>query len=292
MNPIASAKAILSFLDALPMNPPVKTMSIGGTSLTYVEQGTGLPVVFVHGWFSDHRIWEPQREAIAQRYRFIAIDQRYFGTAPWPDGGGQFSPATHAADLAAFIRGLNAGSVHLVGQSDGSSISLATAIDHPGLVRSLFLNEPQAPSLLTDPSDRTLAEDDRKGAAAARAATDAGKSTEAMKLFLDFSTNQQGAFAALPAAARAMRLDNARTAPLALNAPPVSITCAQAGQLKVPVILTKGEFTRTFYRVVTEAVSRCIPGAQLITIKGAMNGAPSQQPAAFNDALLAFLARQ
>jgi hypothetical protein len=55
-----------------------------GVSLKYLEQGQGTPVVFVH---SDHRIWEPEREVIAQRYRFIALSLRYFGTDRWPDDG-------------------------------------------------------------------------------------------------------------------------------------------------------------------------------------------------------------
>jgi pimeloyl-ACP methyl ester carboxylesterase len=287
VNPEVSAKAILTFLAA----PPVKKMPLDGTATMYVEQGTGAPVVFVHGWFSDHRTWEAQRDAVAKRHRFIAIDQRYFGTAPWPDTGAEFSPTTHVADLAAFIRRLESGPVYLVGQSYGSTISLATAIQHPELVRGLFLNEPQAPSLLTDRLDQQRADEDRKGVAAARAASAAGKNDEAMKLFLDFASNHAGAFDALPPEARAMRLDNARTAPKALSAPPARITCVEAGQLKVPVTITMGDLTRPFYRVIAQAASRCIPGAQLITIKGATHGSPSQQPAAFNDALLAFLAR-
>lgn len=82
---------------------------MNGVDLSYIEQGTGAPVVFVHGAFSDSRFWEPQWEAVAGQYRFIAYDYRYHGTAPWPDDGEHYSAATHAADLAAFIRGLNAG---------------------------------------------------------------------------------------------------------------------------------------------------------------------------------------
>jgi pimeloyl-ACP methyl ester carboxylesterase len=291
MNPEASAKAILSFLRGASAHQPPKKILIGGTALSYVEQGTGVPVVFVHGWFTDHRIWEAQRQAVARRYRFVAVTQRYFGTERWPDGGEHFSVATHIADLAAFIRELGAGPVYLVGTSYGATISLATAVAHPELVRGLFLNEPQAPSLLTDPADQALAAEDRKMVAAARDAAAAGRNDDAMKLFLDFSGNRSGAFAAIPAAEQAMRLDNARTAAIALRAPPAQITCAQAGHLRTPVTFTKGERTRTFYRVITKAASRCIPGARLITVKGAAHNAPTQQPAAFNEALLAFLSR-
>ena len=109
-----------SLQDRAPAVSALRTMSLDGATITYLDQGQGTPMVFVHGWFSDHRTWEPQREAVASRYRFIAIDQRYFGTAAWPDTGGQFSTTTHVADLAAFIRKVAGGPVYLVGQSYGS----------------------------------------------------------------------------------------------------------------------------------------------------------------------------
>jgi len=62
-------------------------LRVNGVNITYLEQGTGTPAVFVHGAFSDLRFWEPQRQAVAANYRFIALTQRYFGSTPWPDGG-------------------------------------------------------------------------------------------------------------------------------------------------------------------------------------------------------------
>jgi pimeloyl-ACP methyl ester carboxylesterase len=53
------------------------------------------------------RACEDQREVVAERYRFIAPTQRYFGIGPWPDDGAGFSMATHADDFAAFIRQLH-----------------------------------------------------------------------------------------------------------------------------------------------------------------------------------------
>ena len=52
--------------------------------------------------------------------RYIAYDQRYFGPAPWPDDGKHFSLATHANDLAAFLRQLDVGPAHHVGWSYGA----------------------------------------------------------------------------------------------------------------------------------------------------------------------------
>src|SRR4029434_1137617 len=55
---------------------PVHQLHVHGVDLPYLDQGTGAPVVFVHGSFSDLRFWEPQRQAVAQQYRFIALDRK------------------------------------------------------------------------------------------------------------------------------------------------------------------------------------------------------------------------
>ena len=172
--------------------PSVKQMLVNGTSVTYLEQGKGVPVIFVHGAISDHRAWEPQRETIAKRYRVIALDQRYFGVAPWSDNGTQYSRATHVADLAAFIRHLKVGPVHLVGQSYGADIALRVAVEQPELVRSLFLNEPPLPSILTNPDEQKVVSDEGKGFAPVVAAAKAGNVAEATRLMVDYCIRRPG----------------------------------------------------------------------------------------------------
>ena len=39
----------------------------------------GLPVVFVHAFPLSHAMWQPQIEALKNRYRTIAYDVRGFG---------------------------------------------------------------------------------------------------------------------------------------------------------------------------------------------------------------------
>jgi pimeloyl-ACP methyl ester carboxylesterase len=268
---------------------PTMQVSANGTTLAYVDEGRGSPVVFVHGAFSDHRVWTSQRSVVAVAYRFIALDQRYFGANAWSDEGANFAQTTHVEDLAAFIKRLDIAPAFLVGRSYGAGVALALAVRHPELVRGLFLNEPLVPSLLTDPADQQIVNDERKTAAPVREAAKAGHLAEATKLFFDW-VNAPGDFDALTSAARAMHLDNARTVPLTLNAPPpVPITCAQAGQIKVPVVITMGQFTRPFFRVLAEGAQRCIPRSRLVVIPGARHGAPTQNPGAFNEELLAVL---
>lgn len=271
----------------------VKQSNANGVTLTYLDQGQGTPVVFVHSAFADHRFWEAQREAIAKTYRYIALDQRYFGKGLWPDNTSNYSLATHTADLAAFIRELKAGPVHAVGSSYGGAVVLALAVQYPDLVRSVFVNEPALNSIVTDTADRAVLGDAAKGLGPIVAASKAGDLAQATRLFTDWVNGQPGGFDLIPAAMRAVHLDNGRTIPLLFAAPPPTpITCAQLGNIKVPVAVTKGQQARQSFRVIADTAARCIPGSQLTTIPNAHHMAPYENPVAFNNALFAFLARQ
>jgi pimeloyl-ACP methyl ester carboxylesterase len=268
-------------------------MTVNGATLVYESLGRAQPtVVFVHGGFADHRIWEVQRATVASKHRFVAVTLRYFGTAPWPDQGEQFSQETHVQDLVAFIRQLQSGPVVLVGRSYGAYTALVAAMRHPELVRGLVLNEPPIWSLLTTPSERAALADDLKGMAPLRAAAQAGRIDDATRQFADWVNAEPGGFDALPAATQRMHLDNARTVPLQLATAPrnIPVGCEQLGQLTMPVVVTKGALSRKSLRLVADAASRCIPRSRLVDIPGARHDAPRQQPQAFNAVLGEFLA--
>lgn len=272
--------------------PKIKQVRINSTQLTYQEQGQGRPIVFVHGAITDSRTWDGQREAIAAHGRFIALTMRYFGTDPWPDAGANYSMKTHTDDLVAFIQNLDTGPVDLVGWSYSGPIALLVAVQHPELVRSLFLDEPATLAFVTDPADLKVATEDRTAIVApAAAAVKAGDTAGAVKSLFNGVNGQPDLFDTVPAGVRTMLLDNARTLPISFAAPPPpAITCEQLGQIKVPTIIAVGELTRPFYKIAASAVARCIPGAKLVEIPKGRHAAAVQATSAFNDALLRFLA--
>lgn len=98
-----------------------QAVTINGVEIDYLEHGKGVPVVFLHGLFNDDRQWLPQRDDVGARYRFIAYTQRYHGPRPSLDDGENYSNATHARDLAEFIRILDTGAVHVVARSNGAT---------------------------------------------------------------------------------------------------------------------------------------------------------------------------
>lgn len=90
-----------------------------------------------------------------------------------------------------------------------------------------------------------------------------------------------------------MCLDNARTLPLLFAAPPPpALSCATLGDVKAPTLVLGGAQSLRYFSLINEVVVRCIPGSRLGIIPRATHPMSYQNPAAFNEALLQFLAQQ
>jgi pimeloyl-ACP methyl ester carboxylesterase len=279
----------------VPVAQAAKEVEVNGVRLQYIEQGTGEPIVFVHGAPHDLRAWEPVREAIAKRYRFIAYTQRYFGTEPWPDAGNNFSIAAHADDLAKFITSLNAGPVHLVGWSHGGLVAMTAAVSDPSLVRSLILYEATVISVLPaeSPEGKIAREDRAKMFGPGVAAAKAGDFTKAARLLQESVFQlRPGEFDSLPVDLQTVLLDNARVVPLLLAAPPPpTITCDMLKDFTRPTLVMRGEKTLPFYALISEAITKCVPGAQKVILQNVNHDGPVRDPSAFSAAVFEFLSR-
>lgn len=270
-----------------------RQLRANGTDLSYVEQGSGIPVVFVHGAVADLRFWEPQREAFAKAHRFVAYTYRYHGTGPWPDDGKPYSAELHAADLAALISGLKAGPVHLVGLSYGGFVAAMVAVKQPQLIRSLTLAEPALFGLLNGVPDAKPALDEWTQAITPMfGALKEGDAIRATKI-LSGAVNGQPAdtFDNQPAALRQILLDNARTLRPLFAAPPSVVTCESLAAIKVPTLVVRGEKTPAIFAKTNEAVGRCIPGSRLEVVPNASHAMSYQNPQGFNQVVLDFIRR-
>jgi len=57
----------------------MKIETVNGVRLAFVDQGSGTPVLLVHGFPLDHSMWNAQIDALSRDYRVIAVDLRGFG---------------------------------------------------------------------------------------------------------------------------------------------------------------------------------------------------------------------
>src|SRR5260221_6008288 len=151
---IALAALALSAASPQPDLPPgLKTVTVSdGVELHYMERGSGVPVIFVHGSLSDGGYWSDVVGPFGEDHRVVAYSRRYNfpNTNPIQTG---YSAVVDADDLAALINKLALGPVHVVGHSYGALTALFLAVRHPELVRTLVLAEAPAVSLLADLHD-------------------------------------------------------------------------------------------------------------------------------------------
>ena len=189
--------------------PILQTANIGhGLALHYVEQGTGTPLIFVHGSLSDGGYWADQIGPFAKHYRAIAYSRRYNYPNVNPVRRG-YSAVVDAEDLAAFIHTLHLGKVVVIGHSYGALTALFLAAKHPELVRALVLAEPPAISLLMHlPSDeaktgKAMCEDiQRKMVAPMQQAFRKGDHDAGIAAFMDYVFNDPHAWDKMPESAR------------------------------------------------------------------------------------------
>ncbi|MDH3652245.1 MAG: alpha/beta hydrolase [Saprospiraceae bacterium] len=125
-------------------------LQVNGTSLSFLEGGSGLPVLLVHGSAGDRRTWKHQLDGLSGALRVITYSRRYH----WPnvkiEDGYEYNLAEQVHDLEQVLHELGVAPVHLVGHSYGALICLQLAMQAPALVRSMVLAEPPIMTLLVD----------------------------------------------------------------------------------------------------------------------------------------------
>ena len=109
-----------------------------GLRTYYEAQGTGDPLVMLHGGFATVDVFGGgMTPLIAERYRVYSPERR--GHGRMPDVEGPITYEVMADDTIAFIEALGIGPAHVVGWSDGANVGLITAVRRPDLVRKLVL---------------------------------------------------------------------------------------------------------------------------------------------------------
>jgi pimeloyl-ACP methyl ester carboxylesterase len=126
---------------------------VDGVTLEYEEQGSGEPVVFIHGAHMGDTHRPLMAEPALKHYRFIGYHRRGYAGSSTPRAG--LSIADHAADCSSLLRELDATPAHVIGHSSGGIIGIQLALDAPEAVLSLTLLEP---ALLDVPSGAKLIE--------------------------------------------------------------------------------------------------------------------------------------
>ncbi len=273
-------------------NVPLKRLTIGGAEFCYIDKGSGVPVVLVHGEGEDLRVWDNQIDALAKNFRVIAYSRRYHYPNAWSGSGSDYSYQAHAIDLVKFLQKIHLGKVHLIGHAYGGTVALIVALGHKELVRSVITADGAFPALLyrTAQGRALLREQDviRDSALAAFAV---GDSIRGLRIFVNFAYGE-GAYDNLPPRFRNIMIDNARAlrAQLASSTPVPRPRCRDLWAPKLPaVLLVTGEGTPPYYARAMDVMAECMESEDRTVVTGGTHGMMYSSPELFNRKILDFL---
>lgn len=126
--------------------------AVDGGVLPLCMVGDGPPVILLHGWTLDHRMWEPQVEGLAGDFLLIAPDRRGCGQATAPA-----DLSREAEDVIAIADSLGLDRFALVGLSQGATVALDVARKFGTRVSGLVVSGAPLPGLVERDEEIDLA---------------------------------------------------------------------------------------------------------------------------------------
>lgn len=218
----------------------------------YIEQGSGFPLILLHGNGENCGYFVHQMEPFAQHFRVIALDTRGHGRTP--RGVAPFSIWQFAEDLLGFLDEHRIEKAHILGFSDGGNIALVFALRHPERIGKLILDGANL-----DPSG--------------------------VKRFIQIPI-EIGYRVARCFAGRSLRAHkNAEMLGLMVSAP--NIKPEELSRIQLPTLVIAGD-RDVIKDSHTRLIAASIPGAELSILPGT-HFVANGNPEAFNGAVLRFL---
>ena len=283
-------------------------VEVCGTRLEYAEQGRGQPVVFVHGGSADLRVWKNQLEFLGSKYRAIAVSCRGYYPNQERQVDESVSLNTFVNDLVNFIEVLDLAPVHLVGHSSpGGFGSLLLAHQHPKLLRSLFLIEPPAFSLLGVHFPPRPLEIFRllirrplvalgfikfgaTGIGPAMRAFARGEDEKGLEIFMRANLGSE-TFAKMPKRRFQQALENINPLRAQIRAGFPPFPPDNARNIQTPTLLVSGEKSNAVLHGIIDRIEDLLPNAERIDIQNASHNMFETDPESFNWAVINFLNR-
>lgn len=260
-------------------------IELNGTQIVGVEQGHGAPVVFLHAGVADHRMWQPQLEAMDVGVHAIAYDQRGFGRSVSDDV--QFSDID---DLLAVLDHFSIQRAVLVGCSMGGGLAAAFALIHPDRVAGLVLIASAftgMPMIELDAQENEI--DAHYQKLAAGNDLDELNQFEA-RVWLDGARADEGR---VEGVLRDFFLDMNG---LRLSHPPLNQKAARPEtytrlhEIDLPILLIAGTYDSAYHEKLNAMIAQEVPQAEARLIEQTGHLSNLEEPEQFNDLLSAYLA--
>lgn len=117
---------------------PSRFVEVEGVRVHYRDQGSGPPLLLIHGTSSSLHTWDAWTAQLADHRRVVRLDLPGFGlTGPAPDH--DYRAARYARFVARFLERLGIDRVDVAGNSLGGRVAMELTLAHPERVRRLVL---------------------------------------------------------------------------------------------------------------------------------------------------------
>ena len=121
--------------------PQDKFVTVNNQTIHYLQQGSGKPLILVHGFAGSTYTWRKLIPLLADRYTVYALDLLGFGLSDKPVDG-NYDLEAQGKLVIGFMDALHLTSATLVGHSMGGVVVGYAALDAPSKVDSLILVSP------------------------------------------------------------------------------------------------------------------------------------------------------
>lgn len=247
-----------------------------------VRGHAGPPVVLLHGLGSSSADWPEQQTVLEPAYRVVAVDLPGHGGSPLPRG--PLTVEGMAAGVAAVLARLEGEPAHVVGLSLGACVALRLALEAPGRVRSLTLVNPFARVHPANPVDAV-----RLALRLVLLGTAPMHAVAAHVARRLFPWPEQGPLYA--SAVKSLAATPRRAHFAAMRALARFDARGQLAAIRQPTLVVSGDRDTSVPLEAKLALAAAIPHATVLIVPASGHATPHDQPAAFNRALLEFLAR-
>jgi len=260
----------------------MKQMTIQGANWAYDEQGAGQPIVLVHGFPLDRRLWAGVAADLAKDHRVISIDLPGFGKSTLGTG---FTIQSLGDGIAELANKLQLNKFALAGLSMGGYVVEAFASRHQPLLSGLVLVDTKAEA--DNPQQKQgrdkMIELVRTAGSKAVADDMLGKmlSPETIRTSPQVVRDLRSMMEAVPPKTIETALAAMRDRSEYLSLLP---------KLTVPLLIIVGQDDVIAPPALAEAMQKAAPKSKLAVIPAAGHLAPLEQPKAVADALRQFLA--
>ena len=114
---------------------------VNGVRLAYDRAGQGFPMLLIHGFPRDRRLWRKLVPLVTDRFDTVAMDRRGYGESDRPIDPAAYDNATMAQDALDLASQLHWERFVVVGHDLGQPVAQRMAADHPErIAAAVFLD--------------------------------------------------------------------------------------------------------------------------------------------------------